>query len=74
MATAQTRRPPKQEDKTLLTTGVTAVCFVSGVAHLVLQQLPLHVERLSTLVTCEHLVCTVGLLVVFKIAKVAKTW
>jgi len=50
------------------------VRLVPGVAHLVLQQLPLHVERLPTLVARERLVCGVGLLVVFEIAEIAKTW
>ena len=64
----------KLEDRKLLTAGVTVVRFVPSVADLVLQQLPLHVERLSTLVTGECLVCGVGLFVVFEIAEVAETW
>ena len=64
----------KRADQKLLTAGITVVRFVPSVAHLVLQQLPLHVERLSTLVTGERLFCGVSLFVVFEIAEVAETW
>lgn len=60
------------QDEATLTTGRAAVWPLPRVPHTVLHQLPLHVEGLPTLITCEHLVGRVCLFVLFQIAEVAE--
>lgn len=47
--------------------------FFSNMASLVLQKFSVCVERFSTLVTCECLVCGVSPLVFLKITQVVKS-
>lgn len=46
--------------------------FVPRVSDLVLQQFPVHVEGLATLVTGELSVCSVSLLVLLQVADVTE--
>ena len=54
------------------TTGLAGVRFVPRVSDLVLQQFPVHVEGLATLVTGELSVCSVSLLVLLQVADVTE--
>lgn len=57
----------------LLTTGGTAVWFLSSMTGLVLQKLSVRVEGFSTLITGKCLVCGMSPLVLLEIAQVVKS-
>lgn len=55
-----------------LTAGLAAVGFVSAVAELVFEELPLHVEGFAALLARELLLCAVRLLVLLQVAEVTE--